>query len=82
MQTFMTDVLGTIGSLMLAVCSVPAAYAAWKDKKCTYNKYFLLLWFWGEAALLAYVLLTKHWLLLPNYLVNLVAIGIIWRYND
>jgi len=81
MQTFLVDVLGTIGSLMLALCALPAAYAAWRDKEANYNRLFLLLWFWGEVLLLTYTILTGQLLLIPNYVLNIFAIGIIWRYN-
>ncbi len=81
MQTLLTDILGTVGSWMLALCALPAAYSAWKTKEAHYNRPFLLLWFWGEVLLLWYTILTGQLLLIPNYVLNIVAIGIIWRYN-
>jgi len=78
----LTELLGWIGSIMLAVCALPAAYSAWKDKRCQYDKLFILIWFWGEVVLLGYALLTKQWLLVPNYCVNILSIAIIWRYNE
>jgi len=75
------ELIGWIGSVMLAVCAIPAAYSAWKEKSCNYNKLFLLLWIGGEVCLLIYVINTNQWLLLPNYILNTIAPSIIWRYN-
>jgi len=80
-MSILTEILGWSGSLLLSVCAWPAAYSAWKAKHCTYDVTFLLLWCLGELLLLGYALLTKQWLLLPNYILNLIAIGIIRRYN-
>lgn len=77
----MNEILSWSGSMMLAVCAIPAAYSAWRAGSCDYDKMFLNLWFGGEILLLIYAINTQQWALVPNYIVNILAIGILKRYN-
>lgn len=71
----------TVGSILMALCAVPAAWAAWCDEECHYDKRFLWLWLVGEILYLIYAVRTGQYVLLLNYIPNLFCLMIIMRYN-
>lgn len=75
------DVVGLVGSICFAICGVPAALDAWRRKGCCYPWSFLLLWLVGEVLTSAYVLYLGNWILMINYVVNLICLLVIIRYN-
>lgn len=72
------DFIGWAGGICLALCGAPLAYRAWKDKFIDIDKPFLFLWTLGEILTLAYVL--GNWPLVFNYSINLLCLGVVWRY--
>ena len=78
----MTDLVGWIGSLMLAVCAVPQAYKSYKEGHSEGLSWGLLtLWGAGELLTLAYVLPKMDLPLIVNYLTNILLIGVMVKYK-
>lgn len=76
------EVLGWIGSLLLAICAVPQAVQSFRQghsQGVTHS----LLWLWagGEVFTLAYVLQRADWPLVVNYTANMVSLGVILWYK-
>lgn len=71
--------IGWIGSVLLAVCSIPEVILAFKNghvKGLTWE--FLLLWYFGEIFILIPVLFKiKETFLTFNYLLNITLISIL-----
>lgn len=76
------EVIGYIGNISLALCGVPLAYRAFKDKAIDISFWFLVLWTVGEIFTLLYVLTLKDFPLALNYSVNLLCLSIVWRYRN
>lgn len=80
----MTDLIGLIGTLLLAGCSLPQVYQCYKTKSAEgVSLYFILMWFLGLLFTTTYVFL-KNGLdlyLHTTYLMNLVSCLIILRYK-
>ena len=80
------ELIGWLGSALLACCGAPEAYLAWKRKKSDLSWVFLGLWGGGEI-LLFIPMLFKYQIsfLLANYVLNIFFISIIayykWRSN-
>jgi uncharacterized protein with PQ loop repeat len=72
------EIVGWIGSIMLAICALPQAYTSYKhghSNGLTWT--LLLLWGGGEAITLIYVLSRSDWPLVANYGLNVVAMSVI-----
>ncbi len=78
----MIELIGLLGSICFALCGVPAAWEAYKNKHCHFAWGFLWLWAVGEILTLIYVLAVQEWILLLNYGVNLICIIILMYYNQ
>lgn len=76
------NLVGWVGSFLLAVCAVPEAWRSFKTKKCHVNRLFLALWGGGELLTLAYAIHRNESPLIFNYLVNLICIAIILQYRS
>ncbi len=77
------EILGWIGSLLLAFCAAPQAVKSAKEGSTQgVSPTFLWAWFWGEIFTLFYVVFDKFSIpLIINYFVNLIFISIIiWFY--
>ena len=74
-------ILGYIGSILLAVCGLPEAYASWKRGYSFVSSWFLFMWFFGEVFTLVYVVDKLDIPLILNYGLNIIFIGIIIRYK-
>ena len=77
----MIDIIGIIGSFLLAFCSIPLAYSAIKYKFDFTNRSFLWIWFTGECLVSIYAFNYEIWILLANYMVNIIMIIITLWYN-
>jgi uncharacterized protein with PQ loop repeat len=74
-------VLGWLGSLLLAFCSIPQAYKSFNDKHSRGISWgFILMWTTGEICTLIYILQDQFaWPLLFNYGINCVfCLVILW----
>ena len=78
------SIIGLIGAICFALSGLPQAIKSWKDG---HSKGIAVgtVWLWliGEAATLVY---TNHkyphdYILLLNYLSNVILVGIIFRYK-
>ena len=71
----MTTIIGTIGSILLALCGLPELIRSYQRKKADIGWGFLNMWLFGEILLLAYVFMTYvDIILLLNYGANIVII--------
>jgi uncharacterized protein with PQ loop repeat len=77
------DIIGWIGSILFAICGLPQAIQCVKDGHSRgLNWVFLICWLFGEIFTLAYVAYTTgDWVLLSNYLINLVFLATMLRYK-
>ena len=76
------ELLGWIGSGLLAFCAVPEAYLAWRRKGSSLTWTFLSIWWLGEVLILIPVLIdVKVGFLLFNYIINILLISIIMYYK-
>lgn len=82
-MTNFVELAGIIGSIMLAICGLPQAVQSVKNKSSGgVNSLFLWLWGVGEILMIIYVSKTiKDPILLVNYLLNLIIVGIIAYYK-
>lgn len=74
--------IGWVGNILLALCGVPLAIEAYRKKKIYVNPLFLLMWTAGELLTAFYVIQLRDYPLMFNYIVNVLALSIVWRYYD
>lgn len=76
------ELAGWIGGLLLAICSLPQAYLAWKQGHSE-GVAVGMLWLWGlgEVFTLIYVIPKKDWPLIINYTFNILCIAVISWYK-
>lgn len=75
------QIIGTIGSILLALCGVPELLRTIDNNKCSVGYGMLLTWFIGELCVFVYVLPKFDMPLLLNYLSNIVVVGIMLAYK-
>jgi uncharacterized protein with PQ loop repeat len=76
------ELIGYIGSIMLAFCGLPQAIESFKTKSSEGLTWgFLALWFFGEILTFAYVLPKMDLPLLINYSANIIFLLIILYYK-
>jgi uncharacterized protein with PQ loop repeat len=76
------DIIGYIGSIMLAICGLPQAIESFKTKSSEGLTWgFLGLWFFGEILTFIYVLPKMDLPLLINYSANIIFLAIIIYYK-
>ena len=73
--------IAAIGSILLAICGLPEALRAFKNKKCDVGWGMLLLWLLGEIFLIIFAFQTKQYILLINYLANIAFILVMIYYK-
>lgn len=74
--------IGWIGNFLLATCSIPLAYDAWRRKGSDVSGWFLGMWGAGELLALLYAFsLEGGNPLILNYIVNLAGIAVVARYR-
>ena len=71
-----------IGSILLAICAAPQAYASWRQGHSDGISWiFLCVWGLGEIHLALYSLYLAEVALFLNYASNIFFISIIARYK-
>jgi len=76
------ELIGYIGSIMLAICGLPQAIESFKTKSSEGLTWgFLALWFFGEILTFAYVLPKMDLPLLINYSANIIFLLIILYFK-
>jgi len=72
------EIIGYIGSIMLAICGLPQAIESYKTKSSEGLTWgFILLWLFGELFTFAYILPKMDLPLLINYSANIIFLTII-----
>ena len=76
------ELIGWIGSILLALCAVPLAWQTFKQKHSNgISNTFLAMWLIGEILTFAYVLPKQDYPLLLNYGLNIACLAIVIRYK-
>jgi uncharacterized protein with PQ loop repeat len=76
------DIIGYIGSILLAICGLPQAIESFKTKSSEGLTWgFILLWFFGELFTFAYIIPKMDLPLLINYSANIIFLIIIIYYK-
>ena len=76
------EIIGYIGSILLAICGLPQAIESYKTKSSEGLTWgFILLWFFGEIFTFAYILPKMDLPLLINYSANLIFLIIILYFK-
>lgn len=76
------EIIGWIGSILLAFCGLPQAIESYKTKSSAGLTWgFLLMWFVGEIFTIIYIIPKWHWPLLFNYTANVIFLSIILWYK-
>lgn len=76
------EIIGWIGSVLLAFCGLPQAIESYKTKSSAGLTWgFLLMWFVGEIFTVIYIIPKWHWPLLFNYTANIIFLSIILYYK-
>jgi uncharacterized protein with PQ loop repeat len=74
--------IGWLGGIFLAICGAPQAYKSFKEKHSNgISLGFLILWTLGEIFTLIYIIPKMDLPLLFNYGMNLIFLGVIWKYK-
>jgi hypothetical protein len=73
--------IGWLSSSLLALCAIPQAISALKNKVCYLDKFFLWIWFSGEIFGVAYVSYLVNWPLIFNYSLNTACIVVMLKYR-
>lgn len=78
----MIELIGTLGSILLAFCGLPEAILAFKTKRCNIGHGFLGMWLGGEILLLVYNYHTYNdFILYANYTCNIAFILVLYFYK-
>ena len=73
------EICGWIGCVLLAVCGLPEAIKALREKNTGLTWGLLLMWFFGEVLAMIYCASLGSWPLLFNYGVNItILIPVLW----
>lgn len=76
------EVIGWVGSIMLALCGLPQAIKSYRTKSSKdISIWFLVLWLLGEVLTLVYVFPKLDWPLIMNYSFNIGLICVILKYR-
>jgi len=76
------EIIGWIGSILLALCAVPLAWESYKQKHSKgISNLFLTMWLVGELLTAAYVLPKQDYPLLFNYGLNIACLVVVVRYK-
>ena len=78
----MLDLIGWIGSFLLAWCGLPQAIQSFKQKHSDGLSWsFLFMWFFGEVFVLIYILPKNDLPLLFNYSINICCLVVILYFK-
>jgi uncharacterized protein with PQ loop repeat/ribosomal protein S20 len=76
------EIMGWLGSILLAICGIPQAIQSYKEKHSHGISWgFILLWTFGEIFALAYVYDKLDLPLVLNYATNILILGVILYYK-
>ena len=75
------ELFSLIGSLCLALCSVPELIRTIKNKKCGIGWGMIGLWFVGEILVFIYLLHKQEYILCINYTLNMLIVSILIHYK-
>lgn len=76
------EVFGWLGSVFFAICAIPQAIKAYREKHATgVSKWYLIYWFLGEVFMLVYVWDMGDLPLMANYIMNMFFLLIIAKYK-
>ena len=76
------EIIGWIGSILLAFCGLPQAIESYRTKSSEGLTWgLLLMWFWGEIFTIIYIIPKWHWPLIFNYTANIIFLVIIIYYK-
>lgn len=76
------ELIGWMGSILLAFCGLPQAWQSYRDKNSDGMTWgMLLMWGFGELLTIIYILPKFYLPLLFNYTANLIFIGVIVYYK-
>ena len=83
MTLWWLNLVGFMGTFLLAFCALPLCFQALRDKEISVSPTFLYFWFIGEVFLLAYVLLAldANLILMLNYGLNIICLLPVIYYN-
>jgi len=78
----MLNAMGIVGAMLLALCGAPQAYMSFKNKHSDgVSGSFATMWFFGEVFMLVYVIQSLDWILISNYVFNILLVGVIIYYK-
>ena len=76
------ELIGWMSSLLFAICAMPQAYHCWKDGRADgMSTFFLWTWLIGEVLGSIYVISLGNYILIFNYVGNLLALLVIVKYK-
>lgn len=75
------ELMGWIGSTLLALCAVPLCWEAVWNKTIDINTVFLGVWTLGEIFCYIYVVDKQDWPLTFNYFSNILLLIPVWYYK-
>lgn len=76
------ELIGWIGSILLALCAIPLAWECFKQKHANgISNMFITMWMLGEILTFAYVLPKQDYPLLLNYSLNIACLLVVIRYK-
>jgi MtN3 and saliva related transmembrane protein len=76
------EIIGWLGSILLAFCGLPQAIESYKTKSSEGLTWgFLFMWFVGEIFTIIYILPQMVLPLLFNYTANIIFLSIIIYYK-
>lgn len=76
------ELLGWVGSILLAFCAAPQAWHSFKNKSSNGITWgMILMWFFGELCVFAYICPDGIGPLFLNYLINIFLVCIILWYK-
>jgi hypothetical protein len=67
------EIIGTLSSILLMLCSIPAVLDTMRRGYCRMNIWFVTIWMIGEILGLVYVSTLANWPLILNYGWNSLA---------
>ena len=75
-------IIGWLGGIMLAICTVPMAWQSYRQKHSNgISNLFIALWLAGELLTTIYVFPKHDYPLLFNYGLNMVCLAVVIRYK-
>jgi uncharacterized protein with PQ loop repeat len=78
----MINFFGWLGAFCFAICAAPQAWHSIQQKHSDGVSWvFLILWLIGELSMIVYATALVNWILLTNYVFNLIMLVVIIYYK-